>query len=133
MVLSHLLYRSSGRHDHFIHDCTEILAIARARNASIGLTGFLHAEEGVFVQWLEGPEDALMSVVDSIMDDERHRDITIYARGAIGERQFPSWTMGFSDGSRAPLFDFLPERGTNTHDLRAFGLCLHQFLLSRAA
>ena len=133
MVLAHLLYRSSGRHDLFFRDCDDILVIARERNALSGLTGFLHAEDGIFVQWLEGPESALQPVIDSIMEDQRHRDITVFSRGPIEERQFPTLTMGFSDGSRAPLFDFLAERGTNSHDLRAFGSCLHQFLLLRAA
>ena len=132
-MLAHLLYRSSGRYDSFYGDCEDILAIARERNALAGLTGFLHAEDGIFVQWLEGPEDALQPVINSIMDDARHRDVTIFSRGPIDERQFPAWTMGFSDGSRAPLFDFLAERGTNSHDLRAFASCLHQFLLLRAA
>ena len=133
MVLSHLLYRSSGRHDRFDRDCDDILVAARERNALSGLTGFLHAEDGIFVQWLEGPRDALLPVVGSILEDRRHRDVTIFSRGQIELRQFPSCTMGFSDGSRATLFDFLAERGTNSHDLRAFGLCLHQFLLLRAA
>lgn len=133
MVLSHLLYRSSGRHDRFDRDCDDIVAVARERNALAGLTGFLHAEEGVFVQWLEGPSQAIAPVIDSIMGDTRHRDVTIFSRGGIEMRQFPNWSMGFSNGSRAPLFDFLAERGTNSHDLRAFGLCLHQFLLLRAA
>lgn len=132
-MLAHLLYRSSGRHDLFIRDCEDILAIARERNALAGLTGFLHAEDGIFVQWLEGPEDALQPVIDSIMEDDRHRDVTIFSQGLIEERQFPNWIMGFSDGRQTPLFDFLAERGTNSHDLRAFASCLHQFLLLRAA
>ncbi|MBA4489282.1 BLUF domain-containing protein [uncultured Paracoccus sp.] len=133
-MLAHLLYRSSGRDNLFFYrDCDDILAVARERNARLGLTGFLHAEDGIFVQWLEGPENALNQVVDSIMEDARHRDITVFSRGAIEERQFPVWAMGFSDGSQAPLFDFLAERGTNSHDLRAFGSCLHRFLLLRAA
>ena len=133
MVLSHLLYRSSGRHDRFARDCEDIVAIARQRNALAGLTGFLHAEDGISVQWLEGPKEELAPVIGSILDDSRHRDVTIFSRGPIEERHFPAWTMGFSNGIGAPLFDFLAERGTNSHDLRAFGLCLHQFLLLRAA
>lgn len=133
MALAHLLYRSSGRLDHFERDCAAILHVARQRNASLDLTGFLHAEDGIFVQWLEGSEDAVETVSQSIMADSRHRDIAVFSRGPIDARQFPCWTMGYSDGDQALLFDFLAERGTNSHDLRGYADCLHQFLLLRAA
>ncbi|SDD73215.1 Sensors of blue-light using FAD [Paracoccus isoporae] len=133
MALAHLLYRSSGRLDRFGSDCAAILQTARRRNGSLGLTGFLHAEDGIFVQWLEGPEESVEEVSQSILADKRHRDIAVFSRGPIDARQFPDWTMGYSDGDQALLFDFLAERGTNSHDLRGYADCLHQFLLLRAA
>ncbi|WBU57783.1 BLUF domain-containing protein [Paracoccus sediminicola] len=133
MAFSHILYRSSGRLDQFDKDCQEILRTARKRNKALGLTGFLHAEDGMFVQWLEGPDDALNEVIESLQADKRHRDLTVYASGPIAERRFPSWTMGYSNGEQAPLFDYLAEQGTNSHDLRRYGECLYQFLALRAA
>ncbi|WBU65151.1 BLUF domain-containing protein [Paracoccus aerodenitrificans] len=133
MTLTHLLYRSSGRIEHFQGDCDAILAAARVRNAAMSLTGFLHAEDGIFVQWLEGPKPLLDQVVDDILADTRHRDITVFGRGPITKRQFPSWAMGYSNGHQAPLFDWLAERETNSHDLRGYADSLHQFLLLRAA
>ncbi|MFD1796068.1 BLUF domain-containing protein [Paracoccus aurantiacus] len=133
MTISHVLYRSNGNTESFDRDCEEILRVARVRNTQAGLTGFLHAEDGVFVQWLEGPEEEIGPVVKSIMDDSRHRDITIYGEGEIDARKFPNWTMGFSSGRQAPLFDWLAEKGAPSHDLRGFGLSLQQFLLLRAA
>ena len=133
MKLAHLLYRSSGRIESFQTDCDDIIAIARQRNHALGLTGFLHAEDGVFLQWLEGPEDALNAVADSILADPRHRDITVFGQGPIELRQFPNWDMGYSKGEDAPLFEWLAEQDINSHDLRAFGLSLHRFLLLRVA
>lgn len=66
MTLEYLLYRSTGRIEQFGDDCTNILRVARLRNADLGLTGFLHAEDGVFVQWLEGPAKALNHVAELI-------------------------------------------------------------------
>ena len=33
---------------------------------------------------------------NSLLRDERHRDITLLARYEIHERRFPEWTMAFS-------------------------------------
>ncbi|NHF72429.1 BLUF domain-containing protein [Paracoccus xiamenensis] len=133
MPLKHILYRSSGNTEVFDKDCEEILRVARTRNSEAGLTGFLHAEDGVFIQWLEGPEEEIRLVVESIMNDPRHRDITVYSEGGIDVRKFPNWTMGFSSGRQAPLFEWLTEQGAPSHDLRGFGQSLQQFLLLRAA
>lgn len=133
MALSHILYRSLGRVEDFARDCEDILEIARARNLEYGLTGFLHGEDGIFVQWLEGPTAPLDFVADMILADSRHRDITVFARGELGERQFPGWSMGFSSGESAPLFDYLAEQDINSRDQRAYALGLHRFLLLRAA
>ncbi|TKW66101.1 MAG: BLUF domain-containing protein [Paracoccus denitrificans] len=133
MALSHILYRSLGRVDRFSRDCDEILTSARARNLEYGLTGFLHGEDGVFLQWLEGPLDALNYVTDLILSDSRHREITIFSRGGIETRQFPDWAMGFSTGESAPLFDYLADQEINSHDQRAYADGLHRFLLQRAA
>ena len=132
MALSHILYRSLGRLDEFGRDCDDILIAARARNLEYGLTGFLHGEDGIFIQWLEGPVAALEFVVELILRDSRHRDVTIFGRGAIEERQFPDWAMGFSTGETALLFDYLAEHDINSHDQRAYADGLHRFLLRRA-
>lgn len=133
MALSHILYRSLGRLDSFSQDCDDILFAARSRNQEYRLTGFLHGEEGIFVQWLEGPQEQLEYVAGLILADPRHRDISIFGRGEIGERQFPNWSMGFSSGESAPLFDYLAEQDINNHDQRAYASGLHRFLLERAA
>lgn len=133
MALSYILYRSLGRLDEFVRDCDDILIAARARNLEYGLTGFLHGEDGVFIQWLEGPVEALDYVAELIMNDGRHREITVFGRGEIEARQFPNWTMGFSSDDSAPLFDYLSEQDINSHDQRSYADGLHRFLLQRAA
>ena len=133
MVLSHILYRSSGRLDQFKQDCEDILVSARRQNQEYRLSGFLHAEDGIFVQWLEGPTEPLEFVAGKILADPRHRDIAILGKGEIAERQFPHWSMGFSTGESAPLFDYLAEQDINSHDKRAYASGIDRFLLERAA
>ncbi|MDO5643318.1 MAG: BLUF domain-containing protein [Paracoccus sp. (in: a-proteobacteria)] len=133
MALSYVIYRSLGRLESFGSDCEAILTRARDRNSSYGLTGFLHAEDGIFVQWLEGASEHLDLVLALILGDPRHRDITIFNHGPIAARQFPQWAMGFSSGKDAPLFDYLAEQDINSHDHRAYADGLQRFLLQRAA
>ena len=82
-----------------------------------------------------------LSYVDSlIIDTEGHDPLVL--RGAdrtlrqhkVGTLEFEYHYTGLwiSHALRATL-DWLAERGTNSHDLRAFGNCLHEFLLLRAA
>jgi hypothetical protein len=63
---------------------------------------------GEFVQWIEGPKEAVESLFASIQDDPRHTDVEILARGSSASlcgraqtapvdtdgRLFPSWSMG---------------------------------------
>lgn len=132
-MLSYILYRSAGRIDSFKTDCDSILISARERNDRLGLTGFLHAEDAMFVQWLEGPDEALARVVAMINQDPRHRNMTVFGQGQAVTRQFPGWSMGFSTSETAMLFDYLVEQEANSHDLPAYAAILHRFLLQRAA
>ncbi|AUM74131.1 BLUF domain-containing protein [Paracoccus jeotgali] len=133
MQLAHLFYRSSGRLDAFDRDCDDILSVARQRNGEAGLTGFLHAEDGMFLQWIEGAPELLDPVIASILADTRHRDITILGQGPVAARKFPSWSMGFSQGRTAPLFEWLAKDDANSRDVTAYAQSLQRFLLARAA
>lgn len=132
MRLSYTLYRSSGRLEHFTQDCAQIVREAADRNARHGLTGFLHAEEGTFVQWLEGPTECLDTVMGLIASDPRHGDLVTFGGGPVDDRSFPGWHMGFSNGHAAALFDFLATSGVNSHDTRAYAQSLKEFLQRQA-
>lgn len=74
-------------------DVQRIADLAAARNASVGLSGALVASGGVFVQMLEGPTDALDSVLRRIRLDSRHRDLVVLRREAVTSRLFGRWAM----------------------------------------
>ena len=100
-----LLYRSLSS-TRLSADDAATLAIRSARNNALrGVTGLLlHAEPtgaqpGLFVQWLEGPEDEVRALFETICEDDRHLDCEVTAEGPTAEligrdgRLFGEWDM----------------------------------------
>lgn len=78
-----------------------ILETSRRNNGRDGITGMLLYADGNFFQVIEGEPAALDHLVARLRHDPRHRDIITVARYAVGERQFPDWSMGFRRMHRA--------------------------------
>ncbi|UAB78265.1 BLUF domain-containing protein [Erythrobacter sp. SCSIO 43205] len=70
-----------------------LVAQARLRNQSVGVTGMLLYEDGRFLQTLEGPPAALSQVWSSIQRDERHEDIELLSEHYVEARLFSDWDL----------------------------------------
>lgn len=104
--MKRVVYSSAARAAIDERALTDILAIARVRNARRDLTGMLLYRDGVFLQLLEGREVEVDLVMNSIRQDPRHQRITVLFEEKIAARAFPSWSMAYrvlpsveSDGS----------------------------------
>lgn len=75
----------------------DILDEARTRNARLDLTGFLFRTRSCFVQLLEGPVEAIETVMNLIRADDRHHDIHEWPVNPVEERSFPDFRMGYDD------------------------------------
>ena len=73
-----------------------IVAVARVRNAALGVTGALMASSYTFAQILEGPSDAIDALMESILQDTRHREVKIVSAESDAPRKFPAWAMAFA-------------------------------------
>ncbi len=73
-----------------------ILETARSNNRLIHVTGALLFSHGFFAQILEGPQQAVESMFESIQGDPRHTDVTILHLHPITERSFPGWSMAYA-------------------------------------
>ena len=80
-------------------DFEELLAQARKRNEDLGITGKLIYCEGTFIQVLEGEEQHVKEVYQSIENDSRLIATKIVAEGPVGERYFKDWSMDFDQVS----------------------------------
>ena len=74
-------------------DLEDILRVAKANNAALGVTGFLMFNGQNFFQVLEGEGAALSGLVDRIEGDRRHSGLVVVSDLDIAERCFPHWSM----------------------------------------
>ena len=91
-----------------------MLEVSLRNNARFGLTGFLHHEPHLFVQYLEGPQEALNRTWRCIRADSRHVDAELIGAGPIARRYFGGWRMGYSHGGVVRFVDFLEEAAGKT-------------------
>jgi len=92
-----LVYVSSATGDFSGDDLTALLKQSREKNARLNITGMLLYKDGNFIQVLEGPDDAVEQLYQTIHADDRHIGVIRMLARKIEQRQFPDWTMGFQD------------------------------------
>ncbi len=97
-----------------------LLAQSREKNIRLGITGMLLYKAGNFMQMLEGEKQVVLEIYDTIIKDDRHKDVITIITGDIKERNFENWTMGFCNMEKAGDFpkysDYIKENLT----LRSF-------------
>ena len=72
----------------------DILKSARRNNPGEGLTGVLIHGGDLFLQVLEGPEQAVLRRYVKILDDRRHGHCQILLISPAEDRMFDQWSMG---------------------------------------
>jgi hypothetical protein len=70
-----------------------IVMSARRNNRANGITGALICRQDMYIQLVEGPEDAIDALYQRILADDRHDEVTLEASAMIEERMFPGWDM----------------------------------------
>jgi hypothetical protein len=111
MHLERLIYRSKAvtnlGHLHLFYLMSQTCASNRRR----GITGLLQYDQGVFTQYIEGPDDAVEALWQRIQQDPRHTQLELIRREPCIDRRFRDWTMSFevSPGfARLPMRGFIP-------------------------
>lgn len=105
-----IIYRStttsaSGR---AADDIPGIVRQAAARNGIEGISGLLYSEGSSFLQAIEGPEESIAGLLETLYADPRHRDIAILVDREADAREFGDWTMVYRD--RRESVDAFDER-----------------------
>ena len=93
LALTQLIYTSKpfGFNAAVLDD---ILTVSRFNNARDGITGALICRGDLYLQLIEGPEDAIASTYARIAaDNDRHVNVQPLISHAIDERMFPKWAM----------------------------------------
>jgi hypothetical protein len=90
-----LVYVSSAVNLFSDDELAELLEKSRKNNHRLGITGILLYKDGNFMQFLEGPKEAVVSLAAKIKDDPRHHGLIVLLQEEHEEREFEEWSMGF--------------------------------------
>lgn len=73
-----------------------ILQTALEMNKTFGITGCLLTTETEFFQYIEGEEAPLLSLLENLQADARHRVQLVTPPQGLGQRRFHDWSMGYA-------------------------------------
>jgi len=107
----------------------DILETAHRKNAELQVTGALLYSGGYFIQVLEGPEDAVEEIFESIQNDLRHQNVAVIQHSHLTQRSFSQWSMALA-GVRSELLPGLEKILKSPTDIEADqkGLALVEML-----
>jgi hypothetical protein len=98
------VYVSTAAHPLTEEELLALLETSRRNNARDDITGLLLYKDGSFMQFLEGPRDAVCELLETIRHDVRHRNMIVLFQQEHPVREFPEWSMAFQclDGVALP-------------------------------
>lgn len=95
-ALYEVLYVSTLAPDQPLSVVAEIAARARLVNADLDITGLLVFDGQRFCQQLEGPQKAVLKLIERIRNDPRHVNVEIVHNGPLAGRRFQQFSLAFS-------------------------------------
>jgi len=63
------------------------------KNEQMAITGAMIHKDKCLIQFLEGPQDNVLSLCEKIKYDKRHKDFKIIMKSSNQIRLFPDWSM----------------------------------------
>jgi hypothetical protein len=70
-----------------------ILVRSREKNRAAQITGALICRQDMYLQLIEGPEEAIDAAFARIVKDDRHLAVKVLLSRVAGQRMFPEWEM----------------------------------------
>lgn len=84
-------------------EINQLVIQSAKKNKKIGVTGYLYLSNNKFIQYLEGEERHVSSLLDIIREDKRHNVVYINRSTLVRERRFPTWSMRYISNSGTAL------------------------------
>jgi hypothetical protein len=125
-----ILYFSQATNAVTPDQIRDILESSQRNNAAAGITGVLIHGGGLFMQVLEGPENAVLRLYVKILDDRRHSNGQLIHISPVSERMFESWSMGVLDSSPVEFRHIAELRSLRLESVgsKAFANVMHTFV-----
>ena len=74
-------------------EMNELQRSSRTKNRSLSITGLLIWDDEWILQVLEGDEFSVRDLLQTIIGDERHEDLKVFAEAVSHPRRLSSWNM----------------------------------------
>jgi hypothetical protein len=111
-----MIYSSRATESMTAVALAEILSDAHSGNEARDVTGALVYCDGVFLQILEGEEDVVRSLAQSIASDSRHDSFKMFHEAPVETRVFEYWRMAYVTPSPGEMAIWAGLEGTETID-----------------
>jgi len=92
-----LIYVSEANYAMTVEEVQVLIAQSQAFNKSMGVTGCLLYQDGLFMQMLEGAEATISGLFERIKTDPRHHSVQIVMQSKAHRRIFTGWSMVLRD------------------------------------
>lgn len=125
-----LIYESKTEHLISDAELKKILEHSQRNNPAKGVTGVLVYGGGAFMQYLEGPEAAVLELYLKILHDRRHTSCELVYISATNQRLFEDWSMGLIKCGPLDMQNFLDfkYRGIDTIPPKVFTELIREFV-----
>ena len=94
--LYEVLYVSTMAEHAPLRIVAAIAGQSRAANLAAGITGILVFDGMRFCQHLEGSRKQVLALLERIRKDLRHTQVEVVYQGALSERRFRSFSLGYT-------------------------------------
>jgi Sensors of blue-light using FAD len=111
-----IVYSSRATHPMSAESLKKILTDARIGNEKHHVTGALIFTEDVFFQILEGEENVVRQLMQSIKKDSRHASVKVFYEAEVDSPAFGSWSMAYLNPSNEEIKIWSGLKGTESID-----------------
>lgn len=102
MIFTRLVYESLASESLTESDVLDILRKSQVRNNQDRISGLLLFSQGRFLQFIEGPPDAVHGLYARIAADTRHRELRILSETSGTQLLMPTWAMAYTSPTLEP-------------------------------
>ena len=105
MQLNYILYTSRLHEALGYRALQDLLDVSKRNNDAANVTGILHVEDRLVLQYLEGPPKELAETIARIRRDDRHGEFSIVDQDSLKRRCFGEWAMVAVESATMTLDD----------------------------
>jgi len=90
-----LVYISTASNPADFEMLSSVISQVAIKNKEQGISGFLYYKNGTYLQLLEGDFKMVNTLFHKIIEDERHKNVTVIIENKIEQRIFNDYESGF--------------------------------------